>query len=50
MPTLHNLRTMLVVNDPDETISFYENVLGFKCVGKMGHEDGGKPFWFEVRR
>lgn len=50
MPTIHNLRTMLEVNDPDETIAFYEKVLGFKCVGKMGHEEGGKPYWFQVRR
>ena len=50
MPTIHNLRTMLEVHDPDETLAFYENVLGFKCVGKMGHEEGGKPFWFQVRR
>ena len=41
---------MLAVNDPDETISFYENILGFKTVAKMGHEDGGKPYWFEVKR
>ena len=50
MPKIQSLRTMLAVNDPDETISFYENVLGFKLVARMAHEDGAKPFWFEVGR
>ena len=50
MPTIQNIRPMLAVNDPDETLDFYEKVLGFKCVGKMAHEEGATPFWFEVRR
>ena len=50
MAKIQNLRTMLAVNDPDETVSFYEKVLGFTCIGKMAHEEGAKPFWFEVRR
>ena len=49
MAQINKLRTMLATNDLKETISFYENVLGFRCIGEMAHEEG-KPFWAEVAR
>lgn len=33
-----SLTPMLEVQDMEETISFYEQKLGFKCVGKQGNE------------
>lgn len=32
---LESLRPMLAVNDIDETIRFYRDVLGFECVNQM---------------
>jgi uncharacterized glyoxalase superfamily protein PhnB len=51
MPRLTQLRTMLVANDLDETIAFYER-LGFACVGTWTppEHDDGKPVWCQLER
>ncbi|MEZ6242192.1 MAG: VOC family protein [Phycisphaerales bacterium] len=45
---LTELRPMLACRDLDATKAFYEDKLGFKCVGEFEH--GGKAVWREFVR
>ena len=43
------LRPILEVNDSGETIAFYEEKLGFTCIGRMG-DNPAMPTWCQLQR